>query len=89
MTDKLDEMWAALEAYQSQADEDGHGDSWRVMCRDRTEEAARAAWKAAPVGSAVEEAAMAAERAVYAARVSARVAINAQEAIDAIKEAKQ
>ena len=43
MSDKQDEMWAALEAYQPTADKDGHGDAWRVMLKERTK-AAWAAW---------------------------------------------
>jgi len=45
--DPLAEMWSALEEYQPQANADGHGESWRVMCSERTEEAARAAVAAA------------------------------------------
>jgi hypothetical protein len=29
-------MWTALVEYQPRADKDGHGESWRVMCRYRT-----------------------------------------------------
>ena len=47
MTDKLTEMWAAFEAYQPTADKNGHGISWRVMCRERTRDAADAARAAA------------------------------------------
>jgi len=39
MTD-LTEMWKKLNEYQSYADTDGHGDSWRMMCEERTSEAA-------------------------------------------------
>jgi hypothetical protein len=39
-------MWAALERYQPYADEDEHGESWRVMTTERTAEAAWAAWRA-------------------------------------------
>ena len=46
MTD-LNAMWDALARYQPYADQDGHGDSWRKMCSERTEEAARAAMEAA------------------------------------------
>ena len=47
MTD-LNPMWDALARYQPYADADGHGDSWRVMCEERTEAAAwAAAWEAA------------------------------------------
>jgi hypothetical protein len=47
MSDKLNEMWAAFERYQPRADASGHGDSWRVMCQERTEDAVWAAWKTA------------------------------------------
>ena len=75
MTDKLDEMWAAFEAYQPAPE---YADAWRVMCKERTEDAAVAAYYAAPAGSAAAEAAeeeLAAESDRYA-----------QRAIDAIKE---
>jgi hypothetical protein len=78
---KLDEMWAALEAHQSQADEDGHGNSWRVMCRERTQATGWAAWRATPVGSAAR-AALLATAAVEAQAATDRYA---KEAIDAIK----
>ena len=42
MTD-LNAMWEALARYQPYADADGHGESWRVMCSERTQKAARAA----------------------------------------------
>ena len=50
--DPLAEMWAALAECQPQADRDGHGESWRRMCEERTLAAARdaarvAAWDAA------------------------------------------
>jgi hypothetical protein len=45
MTDKLDEMWAALAAYQDKADARGHGESWALMCSDRTKDAVKAAAK--------------------------------------------
>ena len=65
MTDKQAEMWAAFEAYQPRADANGHGDSWRVMCQERTGRAAWAANKAAPVGSAAAVAAWAAATAAW------------------------
>lgn len=50
MTDKLNEMWAALATYQPKADADGHGESWALMCSERTKEtahdAANATWSA-------------------------------------------
>jgi len=88
MTDKQAEMWAAFEAYQSTADKDGHGESWRVMCRSRTYEAALAAYYAAPEGSAAKEAAWVAAEAVWGAVAADRHAQEAIAAIDAIKEVK-
>jgi chorismate mutase len=41
--DPLAKMWAALAEYQPQADRDGHGESWRRMCAERTEAAAEEA----------------------------------------------
>lgn len=43
----LNEMWAALEAYQPIADQKGHGESWKRMTTERTGSAARTAAKAA------------------------------------------
>ena len=64
--DPLAEMWRELAEYQPQADKDGHGESWRVMCEQRTVEAASAAsW------AALESAAGAAS---WAASASARAA---------------
>ena len=40
---KLEEMWAALAAYQPQADAAGHGATWAAMCKERTAAAAYAA----------------------------------------------
>ena len=85
---KLNEMWAALEAYQPKADYDGHGDSWRLMCRERTEAAARAAYWAAPVRSAAWWAALGAAAlgaAAALARAAALADEAAQDAIDALK----
>jgi len=63
MTD-LEPMWAALAKYQLYADADGHGDSWRRMCSERT---VKAAWYAT-------EAAEAARSPVTATAYSARCA---------------
>ena len=93
MSDKQSEMWAALEAYQPTADEDGHGESWRVMCRERTRDAALAAYCAAPAGSAARRAAAwaaeAARRAAVAAAEAAKADDYAQNAIDALKKEVQ
>ena len=87
MTDKLNEMWAAFEAYQSKAHADEHGKSWRLMCKERTGLAAWAAYLAAPEGSAAQQAAGAADVAVDAAAVAAAVsptwAVAAAEALAA------
>jgi len=45
-------MWEALSKYQPYADADGHGESWRVMCEQRTHKVAFAAEVAADVHSA-------------------------------------
>ena len=37
---KLEEMWAALAAYQPQADAAGHGATWAKMCKEKTAKAA-------------------------------------------------
>ena len=44
---KLDEMWVEFEKHQSKADDNGHGKSWAEMCSLRTEEACKAAARAA------------------------------------------
>jgi hypothetical protein len=68
MTD-LTKMWEALARYQSYADKDGHGESWRVMCERRTEEAAVAAATAA-VWAVAWAVAWAAARAAEAAEAA-------------------
>jgi hypothetical protein len=83
MTD-LNAMWTALAAYQTYADQDGHGESWRKMCEERTREAAwvaeQAAWDAREAAAAhlaayaAWEAARAASRAASAAARAARAA---------------
>jgi hypothetical protein len=39
----LEPMWLALAEYQPYADADGHGESWRRMCEQRTQKAIKAA----------------------------------------------
>ncbi len=73
----LAEMWRELSEYQPQADRDGHGESWRVMCAERT---AAAAWAAAARAAAADAARAAAARAAVAAA--------AAEAIAAIRRAR-
>jgi hypothetical protein len=95
MTTKLDEMWAALKAHKPAPE---YAEAWRVMCRERTTEAAWDAYVAAPAGSAAKAAARAAAWALktvaearWAAEAAARAAEAddyAQQAINAIKEVK-
>jgi phosphopantothenate synthetase len=47
----IDKMWAAMAVYQPTADADGHGETWALMCSERTEDAAEAAWAAAVAAS--------------------------------------
>jgi hypothetical protein len=66
--DPLAEMWWKLSKYQEQADRDGHGESWRAMCSEKTQSAAwyaaaaaaAAAWDASAAASDAESAASAA-----------------------------
>jgi len=32
----INDMWDALKAYQSQANADGHGQSWQIACQTKT-----------------------------------------------------
>ena len=86
MSDKLTEMWAALEAHKPKL---SYAKAWRVMLKERTYDAVAKAYDAAPVGSAAKEAALSALVAADAAEEAAlRVERYAQDAIDAIKEVK-
>jgi len=89
--DPLAEMWAALAEYQRFANRDGHGESWRIMCEERTEDAAEIAQdnaRVASISSGLTE--------PYVAAISARWAVgwrhhseqNTQQAIAAITRAK-
>lgn len=40
-------VWTSLLALQEKADSRGHGESWRLMCENKTIEAAKSAAKAA------------------------------------------
>jgi hypothetical protein len=64
MTD-LEPMWDALAKYQPYADQDGHGDSWRRMCSERT---VKAAWYATEAAEAAQSSQRREEEAVAAAR---------------------
>ncbi len=89
MSDKLTEMWAALEAHKPKR---SYAKAWRVMCKERTYEAVEAAYRAAPAGSAAEAAAAWAAAAAWEARRRAAATsaadAYAQRAINAIKEVK-
>jgi len=80
---KLDEMWAALAAYQPKADAEGHGDTWATMCRERTSVAAYAAYAAGDAAYASAKAAWSAEAAYAEADWSA------QKVIDRINKLKE
>ena len=86
MSTKLDEMWAALEAHEPKR---GYVKAWRVMCKERTDDAAWAAHRAAPEGSAAREAAQqaawAADLVADAAAIAAEADDYAQEAINSLK----
>jgi hypothetical protein len=73
-------MWAALEAHKPAPE---YAEAWRVMCKERTYDAARSAHYAAPAESAAWWAA-----ASWAAATAASANYYAQKAIDAIKEVK-
>jgi hypothetical protein len=86
VTDKLTEMWAALEAHKPAPE---YAEAWRVMLTEQTYDAARVAFWAAPAGSVAEAAARAAWDAVTETTLAAlRVERLAQEAIDALREVK-
>jgi hypothetical protein len=91
--DPLAEMWRELAEYQPQADRDGHGDSWRAMCEERTEEAAWAAYMARQGSSHVRAAAYCAwqqaQRDATARRLSKDAVKWAADALAAIRRAKE
>jgi chorismate mutase len=89
--DPLAEMWRELEEYQPMADANGHGESWRFMCRERTAPAAERAYDVllpASSSSAYEPwlAALSARWAIEWGETSRR---NVREAIAAIRRAKE
>lgn len=88
MTD-LNEMWAALEAYQPYAEKRGFGEAWKRMTTERTMDAAyAAAARAAAFAATVEapwgpawEAAAEAAKAAEAAECKGRAIGKIREAI--------
>jgi hypothetical protein len=91
--DPLAEMWRELAEYQPLADRDGHSESWRRMCSERTEAAAgyaAAAARAAAVGAAWDAATWAAADAASSAADAARdVKGDAACAVAEIRRAKE
>ena len=90
--DPLAEMWRELSEYQPQADADGHGESWRRMCEERTLETARAAGAEAHEAARMpgrKRAAWALEAAYAAANQIAEGCAEAEAAIAAIRKAKE
>ncbi len=91
MSDKLTEMWAALEAHKPAPE---YAEAWATMCKEQTWLAAAAAARtAAEAAEAAEAAAWAAWAVVFKsyptdAEEAALADEFAQEAIDAIKEVK-
>ncbi|MFO0203511.1 MAG: hypothetical protein ACK528_10315 [Alphaproteobacteria bacterium] len=95
----LTEMWTALEQYQSRADANGHGESWKRMTTERTVDAVELAWFALTevAGSsawsaswaAAAEAADAADDAVWAATEQAEAEQHATRAIEYINKAME
>jgi len=85
---KLNEMWAALAAYQPQADKEGHGDTWATMCKEKTTVAAGYAAKAAYAYAWSAAYAAVAAKAAVAARAVAYADSWAQSAIDRINKLK-
>jgi hypothetical protein len=83
MNDKLNEMWTALAAYQFKADADGHGESWALMCSERTTAAAYAAAGAYASAKAAYAAGDAADSDTYASAKAAWAANYAGAAADA------
>jgi hypothetical protein len=95
MKDKLAEMWAALAAYQTRAEANGHGDSWALMCSERNAGAAFAANYAAKGTNALTAAyaaawaaAAASADAVTWATAAADIKYCVQQAIDRINKAQ-
>jgi hypothetical protein len=89
MTDKLIEMWQALEAHEPKPE---YADAWATMLKERTYDAARVAYWAAPEESAAAWAARwaswAADAAEEPAGAVASADFYAQRAIDALREVK-
>jgi hypothetical protein len=90
--DPLAEMWRELAEYQTKADRDGHGESWRIMCKERTEDAAEIAQdnaRIASISSGLTEPFVAAMCARWAVAWRHHSEQNTQQSIAAIRRAKE
>ncbi len=84
--DPLAEMWAALDEYQPMADRDGHGKSWRRMCRERT---VNAAWDAYHSSPSNKSSGLWSSRAAADAARAANFGNHAKDVIALIRRAKE
>ena len=85
--DPLAEMWRELAEYQEQADRDGHGESWRIMCEKRTANAAWVAYHSAPSWN--KSSALWSSRAAADAARAANFGNHAKDALAQIRRAKE
>jgi hypothetical protein len=85
--DPLHAMWAALAEYQRFANRDGHGESWRIMCEERTRD--QAADAANPFVNSSAAARAAARAAAGAAAHFEEAMKSAADAVAAIRRAKE
>jgi hypothetical protein len=84
--DPLAEMWQELAEYQTQADADGHGKSWRRMCKERT---ANAAWDAYHSAPSNKSSGLWSSRAAADAARAANFGNHAKDVIALIRRAKE
>jgi hypothetical protein len=91
VADPMAEMWRELEAYQPQADKNGHGETWKAACRRRTQVAAEWAAMSPAMAAASAAASDDARRALAAAAMAVVTGDNAYArlAIDEIRRAKE
>jgi hypothetical protein len=90
--DPIAEMWRELAEYQPFAERDGHGESWRRMCEERTEDAAEIAQdnaRVASISSGLTEPWVAAMSARWAVAWRQHSEQNTQQASAAIRKAKE
>jgi hypothetical protein len=85
--DPLAEMWRELGEYQPFANRDGHGESWRIMCEERTRDQAADATN--PFVNRSTAARAAARAAAGAAAYFEEAMKSAADAVVAIRRAKE